>query len=150
MYAAPMEIRLVIFLAFTSVAVFANTLLIWFAYKRFATAASVVTETLMGFETSDAARTWLRSMQAAAEDAVNVTEIAKHKMADGETYFAHAKERYGLALVKVDSQLEKIGDQLSAGAQKMKDSVAKPASSIVSFTAGVSQILKIFTSKTGE
>ena len=139
-----MELRLTIFLLFTSVAIFTNTLLIWLAYKRFATAASAVLETLIEVETSGGVRTWLRSINTAAEDAVNITENIKRQMADGEAYLVRAQEKYVLALVNVDSQLEKATDEISAGARKMSDAVAKPASSILRFSARLSQLLGPF------
>jgi len=47
-----METQIVIFLAFISVTVITNTLLIWFVYKGFAGVTSRITETVSEFKTS--------------------------------------------------------------------------------------------------
>ena len=139
-----MEVRLIVLLAFTSAAIFANTFLIWFAYKRFATATSAVVETLTQFESSAGLKTWLDSAQTAAQDAVDLTENLKGKLADGEAYLRRAQEEYGLTLVKVDTQLEKLSEEVAAGARKMSDAIAKPASSVRGFSARLSQLLGPF------
>jgi hypothetical protein len=81
-------------------------------------------------------------IDTAMQEAVNVTHVAKQKMADGELYLGRAQQRYGLALMKVDSQSEKIADGISAGAQKMRDTVASPSFSIASVTAGLRRFVK--------
>jgi hypothetical protein len=144
MYSGRVELRLTIFLAFISLTVVTNALLIWLVYKTFVTFTSTVTTTLAEIEKSDAARVWLPFMQRAAEQAVSVTEITKQKMAGNEVGLARAQERYGLALKKLDSKLEKVGNGLCANARKVRDASAKPAFSILSFAAGVSQLLKTF------
>ena len=141
---AAMETRLMIFLALTSVTIVTNTLLIWFAYKTFATLTSTVTDALTEVERSDVTQAWLHSMQTAAKHAANFTERAKQKMTDVEGCLLHAQEQYGLALAKVDSKLEEVGNVLCANARKVRDAVAKPAFSIMSFTAVVNQLRKTF------
>jgi len=76
-----MEIRIVIFLAFVSVTVITNALLIWFAYKAFSNVTSKVTESVLQFETSSATKEWLTALQSASEQAIAVTEAAKIRVA---------------------------------------------------------------------
>ena len=141
-----MEIRLVIFLAFTSVIVVTNTLLIWFAYKAFAGFTSRVTETVTEFERSNVTRAWIQTMQAAAERAVTVTEFAKQKMTDLGSVLDRAQGRYQSALASADSKLEQVGDGLTTTARKVRDTVAKPAFSLMSFMAGLMGALESFGS----
>ena len=137
-----METRIVIFLAFVSVTVITNTLLIWFAYKAFANFTSKVTETVSQFQTSSETREWISSMQAASEQAVAVTEATKIKMAEIEPLLDRTREEYRQALATVDSKLDTVANGITANAARMRDVVAKPAFSIVTFVAGLSRFLE--------
>jgi Na+/phosphate symporter len=137
-----MEIRLVIFLGLTSVTLITNTLLIWFAYKALAGFTSRITGTLTEFEKAGLTKAWISSMETAAEQALNVTEIAKEKMAECDSVLERAQQQYALALANVDSKLEQAGDELSNGARKVRDTVAKPAFTFMSFIAGLSRAVQ--------
>jgi hypothetical protein len=132
-----METKLMIFLAFASVTVVTNTLLIWFAYKAFAGFTSKVTETVTEFERSKITQGWIRAMQAAAERAVIVTEFAKERMASLDSTLECAQGRYRSALASADSSLERAGDGISNDARRIRDIVAWPAFWLTSFMAGV-------------
>ena len=136
-----MDIRIVIFLAFTMVTVVTNTLLIWFAYKAFANFTSKATETMMEFERSGTTKAWIESIQIAAQHAVSVTEAAKQQMAEFEPALGRVQERYAFALAKVDSKLNDAAEEISTGSRRMRDVVAKPAFSILTFAAGLSRAL---------
>ena len=137
-----METRIVIFLAFVSVTVITNTLLIWFAYKAFANFTSKVTETVSQFQTSSETREWISSMQAVSEQAVAVTEATKIKMAEIEPLLDRTREEYRQALATVDSKLDTVANEITANAARMRDVVAKPAFSIVTFVAGLSRFIE--------
>ena len=136
-----MEIRLVIFLAFASVTVITNSVLIVFAYKAFANLTSKVTATVSEFEKSSETRAWIDSLQVAGQQAVTVTEATKQAIADFTPIISRAHETYRGTLVEVDSKLEKVAEEVSAGAAKMRDVVAKPAFSVMAFAAGLTKIL---------
>ena len=76
-----MEIRIVIFLAFVSVTLITNTLLILFAYRALAGMTTKVTATVAELGKSSETRELINSLHAAAENAASVTESAKLKVA---------------------------------------------------------------------
>ena len=100
-----MEIRLVIFLAFTSVTLIMNTLLILFAYKAFAKFATNLTETIREFETNSTTREWVASLQSASEQAVSVTGTAKQRFVEYDSVMHDAQVRYEFALAKLDTRM---------------------------------------------
>jgi hypothetical protein len=137
-----MEIRMVIFLFFVFVTVASNTLLMVFVYKAFAGLTAKVTETVSQFEKNGEIRSWVTSMETAAAEAVAVTEAARQKMAELEPMLTKAQENYSRSLVQADSKLQAAAEELSKGAQKMRDVVAKPAFSAVAFVAGLARVME--------
>jgi hypothetical protein len=137
-----METRIVIFLAFVSVAVITNTLLIWFAYKAFANFTLKVNETVSQFQTSGEMREWIMTMQSASEQAVALTEATRIKMAEIEPVLDRTREQYQQALATVDSKLDAVANEITTNAARMRDVVAKPAFSIVTFVAGLTRFLE--------
>src|SRR5437870_1654513 len=137
-----METRIVIFLAFVSVTVIGNTLLIWFAYEAFANFTFKVTETVSQFQTRSETREWINAMQSASEQAVALTEATKIRMAEVEPALEKTREQYRQALVTVDSRLDTVAKEITTHAEKMRNVVAKPAFSIVTFAAGLSKFFE--------
>ena len=137
-----MEERVVIFLAFVSATVITNTVLIWFAYKAFVTFTSKVTETVSQFEMSSETRAWLHTLQSASEEALAMTESAKAQTAEVTPVIDRVHQQYRQALVEVDSRLETIGNEITTNAKKMRDTVAKPAFSVLTFVAGLARVLE--------
>src|SRR5438132_605419 len=101
-----METQIVIFLAFISVTVITNTLLIWFVYKGFAGVTSKITETVSEFKTSSETKAWLRMFESASKEAVAVTEATKIQIAEFEPALDRAQQHYLHTLARVDSKLE--------------------------------------------
>jgi hypothetical protein len=137
-----MEIRIVVFLFFVFVTVTTNTLLLWFAYKAFAGLTTKVTESVSEFQKNSETRAWIESMQAAAAEAVAVTEATKQKMAELEPMLAKAQKSYNRTLAVVDSKLETVAEEVSSSARKMRDVVAKPAFSVMAFVAGLAKVME--------
>ena len=137
-----MEIRIVIFLAFASVTVITNTMLILFAYKAFASLTWKVTETVSEFEKSSETRQWIDSLQVAARQAAAVTEATKQRIAEFEPILGSAQENYNRSLATVDSKLEKVADDIDTSARKLRDVVAGPAFSFVAFAAGLTKLIE--------
>jgi hypothetical protein len=137
-----METQIVIFLAFVSVTVITNALLMFFAYKAVAGVASKVTEAVVEFETSIQTREWIAMLQSASEQAITVTEATKVKIAQVEPALANVQQRYQQALSTIDSKLETAADEITINARKVRDAVATPAFSIVTFAAGISSVLE--------
>jgi phosphoenolpyruvate carboxylase len=137
-----MEIRIVIFLAFASVTVVTNTLVILFAYKAFASLTAKVTETMTEFQNSAETRRWIDALQVAAENAVVITESVKRQVGDFDPVLDRAQENYRRTLGTIDSKLEEAADKINRSAQTMRDTVAKPAFSVMSFASGLTRLLQ--------
>ena len=135
-----MEIRIAIFLFFVFVTVASNTLLIWFAYKAFASITTRVTETVSEFEKSSETRQWIDSLEIAARQAVAVTEGTKHKMVEFELGLGRAQENFNRTLVKVDSKVEEVAEGIDTSARKLRDVVAKPAFAVMAFATGITKV----------
>jgi hypothetical protein len=133
--------QIVIFLAFVGVTVVFNTLLIWFAYKGFATVSMKVTKSLSEIETSSATRQWLKSLQTASEQAVKITEVTKEKMAEFEPALENFHARYGFMLAKIDTRTERISNDISVNATRVRDAVTGPAEKFAVVASGVQSAL---------
>jgi len=133
--------QIVIFLAFVGVTVVFNTLLIWFAYKGFASVSMKVTQSLAEVETSSETQKWLSSMKAASEQAVKITELTREKMADFEPAFENFHARYGFMLAKFDTRTERISNDISVNATRVRDAVTGPAEKFAVVASGVQSAL---------
>jgi hypothetical protein len=136
-----MEIRIVLFLAFVSVTLITNTLVLLFAYKAFAGLTSKLTRTVSDFGKSSEARKWIDSMHVAAERAVTITESTKIKIAEFDPVLIRTQEKHALILADADARLEKTASDIDGAALTIRNAVAKPAFAVVSFTAGVRKAL---------
>jgi hypothetical protein len=137
-----MEIRLVIFLAFVSVTVVANTLAILIMYRLFARLTSRVTETMAEVQQNSEAREWINSMRVAAERAAVITEATKVKFAEFDPVLTRAQENYRRTLVTIDSKLDHAAEKINTTARGVRDIVAKPAFSVATFAAGISKVME--------
>jgi hypothetical protein len=136
-----MEIRIVVFLAFVSVTVIANTLAIFLAYRAFAGLTSKVSGAMSDISKSSDTRRVIDSLRVAAEQAAMVTESTKQRIAEFDPILARSHETYMRSLSLIDSKLEKAADNINTSAEKMRDLVAKPAFSVASFVAGMVRVL---------
>src|SRR5438128_11384374 len=116
-----METRIVIFLAFVSVTVITNTLLIWVAYKAFANVTFKITQTVSQFQTSGETREWIAAMQSASEQAIAVTEATKIQMAEVGPALDRTREQYRQVLTTVDSKLDTVANEITTNAVKIRD-----------------------------
>src|SRR5688572_2581169 len=113
-----MEARLVVFLAFTSVTLIMNTLLIWFAYKAFANLTTRITETVVEFESNGLTRGCIASLHTAARHAASATETTKRRIEEFDPVLGRAQQKYAQTLATMDSKLEKTAEDISTGARK--------------------------------
>src|SRR5438445_11020290 len=137
-----MQTQIIIFLAFISVSVITNTVLIWFVYKGFAGFTSRISEHVSELKTSSETEAWLRTLESASKQAVAVTEATKIKIAAFEPALDRAQQHYLQTLAHVDSKLELTAGDISRNAQKMRDVVAQPAFSAVAFFTALSRVLE--------
>jgi hypothetical protein len=134
-----MEIRIVIFLAFVSVTVITNTLLMIFAYRAFSGATSKLARTVSELRTSGETRELVDSLQLAAQRAAVFTESAKLKIAGFEPVLDRTVESYRRTLSVVDSKFEKVADNINTTAKKVRDGIARPTLAAASVAAGLTK-----------
>jgi len=137
-----MEIRIVIFLAFVSVTVVTNTMLIVFAFRLFARTTSTVTEAVAEFRKDSETRRWIESMRVAAEHAASITQATKARIAEFEPILSRAHEKYRKVLADADTRSEETAEKVGSMAEAFRDTVAKPAASVAAFVEGVRQVME--------
>ena len=140
-----MELRLVIFLAFTSVTLVANTMLIWFAYRGFAGVVSRVSETVTEFEKSSETAAVINSVKVAAEHARRVTELTREKLTGFEPVLEKARQDWASGLASIDTKLQGIEEKVSTHGRKIRDAVADPAFKISAVADGIQTVLGFIT-----
>ena len=142
-----METRIVLFLAFVSIALITNTLLIFFVYKALSGVTSKVTEGVSAIVTNNEIREWMSTLQSASEQAVAATEATKMRMLECEPVIENARKNYYEALKKVDSTTDTLANEITKNAKKARDVVARPAFSFIAFAAGLTQMIENFDSE---
>ena len=135
-----MEIRILLFVAFTCVTVVTNTLLIFGLYKAFAGLTNKVDSTVSEFRKNGEVKEWLDSLQTASAQAVIITQATKEQIAEFEPAIARAQESYKRSLAQIDTKLEQVADTINTNAQKAQDAVMKPAFSVMAFAAGITRL----------
>ena len=145
-----MDIRLVIFLAFTSVTLISNTMLIWFAYRGFANAVMKLTDTARQFQGSRTTADWLKSFEEASAKAATLTEKAKQKMKEYQPTLDRAQVTYGSGLAKVDSAFASVASGVSGRANEIHMKIEKPASAIAAFAAGLRSVTTTIVENSAE
>ncbi|HEY2381442.1 MAG TPA: hypothetical protein VGK48_09725 [Terriglobia bacterium] len=142
-----MEVRILVFLFFTCATVVTNTCLILFACKAFSGLTSKVDATVSAFEKNSEMREWLDSMQTASAQAIVVTQATKDRMAELEPALARAEESFNRSLAQVDSKLEEVADQITTNAERVQETVVKPAISAAAFAAGLTKAFEAMQSR---
>jgi hypothetical protein len=137
-----MEIRIVIFLAFVSVTLITNTLVILLAYRALAGMTKKITETVAELKSGSETRELIDSLRVAAQRAASITESAKLKMAEFDPALCRVQENYQRNLAAADLKLQKAAENINATAQNVRDLVAKPVFAAASFSAGVIKLLR--------
>jgi hypothetical protein len=132
-----MGVQIVIFLIFISVTLIFNSIVIWLAYKAFASIATNVTETMRGIHTSDDVKTWLNALHSASSQAVVATGAAKEMIVAFEPTLARAQSRYGYSLASVDVRLERIHDKVRGKSERVQSAIVGPAHRIGATLSGV-------------
>jgi len=132
---------IVLFLAFTSVTVVTNSLLIWFAYRGFASVTLKITETVREIETAGPTREWLSALATASEQAVDITETTKQKMVDQDPVLQDLQVRYQFLLAKMDTKVERLSNAVSDNALRFRDAVEKPAMKIEAVAGSIQNTL---------
>src|SRR5262249_53921282 len=121
-----------------------NTALIFVVYKLFAGLTTSLTQSMSNFRNSSETRETIQSMKIAAERAASISEAAKLKLAQFDPMLQRSHASFRETLKTVDSKLDEFGERANMAAETLRDTVAKPAFTVVSFAAGVSQALQEF------
>ena len=137
-----MELRILLFLIFAGGTILMNTALIFLAYKAFSGLSIKVTATVSELEKTGELKQLLGSLHAASEQAVTVTQATKERMAEFEPVISKVYETYNRSIAQVDSKLEEVAGEINTTAEKVRDTVAKPAFSVMAFAAGLTKFLQ--------
>jgi hypothetical protein len=140
-----MELRILLFLIFACGTILMNTALIFLAYKAFSGLSIKVTATVSELEKTGELKQFLGSLHAACEQAVTVTQATKERLAEFEPVISKVHETYNRSIAQVDSMLEKVAGEINMNAEKVRDTVAKPAFSVMAFAAGLTKFLRTMT-----
>ena len=139
-----METQIVIFLAFVSVTLIFNSVIIWFAYKSFANVTISVASTISEFHTSDSGKAWLKTLESASSQAASVTETAKTQLANFDPVLAQAQSKFEFRLAQIDVQMEKSVATVLQQTQKVQEALVSPAERIGATLTGVQQAINLF------
>ena len=137
-----MELRILLFLIFTCGTILMNTALIFLMYKAFSGLSIKVTATASELEKTGELKQFLGSLHAASEQAVTVTQSTKERIAEFGPVISKVHETYNRSIAQVDSNLEKVAGDINTSAEKVRDTVAKPAFSVIAFAAGLTKFLQ--------
>jgi hypothetical protein len=132
-----MDTRIVIFLAFVSVTLITNALLLWFVYKGFAGFTLKIVEAARELETRGTTREWLGSLQHASEEAIILTEAAKRRIVEYDARLKRTQSHYGYTLAKIDTRSEKLEAKVSARLCELTGKVQGSAWKIAALVAGM-------------
>jgi hypothetical protein len=143
MYSDRMEARLIIFLAFTSLALVGNAVALWIAYRAFSNATTTVTSTMREFAANEETRRWIKSVERVSEQAVSVTNLAKKQIVEFEPVLAQAQSTFGFRLAQLDVRFERVCDAVSMQAEKAQTAIVEPAEKIGAAASNLSGVLQL-------
>jgi hypothetical protein len=139
-----MEAKIIIFLAFTSVALIFNALGIVLAYKVFSRATVTVTETVQELKLSENALVWLTTLAEASSNMVSVTESLKNQLVHTDPALAGAHAKYGFKLAEIDVQIERSIGKVLRMLEKVQNSIVRPANRVGATLSGIREVLSLF------
>jgi hypothetical protein len=132
-----MEIRIILFLALTAIALVINAALLWFSYRQIAGSAEKVFQRVGEFQRDKATLQLLNSLLTRSEEIVSITETARQRFSSTDEWFATAEARYGYTLAKMDTKLERLEETICDGMSGLRSKVEGQASRIAAFAAGM-------------
>ena len=140
-----METKIVIFLAFISVALIFNACVIFYAYKAFAKASMLTTDMIRDIETSDHAKAWLKAMEVASASAVTLTESTKAELVNVDDVICRGQARFEYKLAEIDIQLEKAFGTVLRETERAQQAVLGPANKIGATISGVRDVIQFLS-----
>ena len=140
-----MAVQIVIFLAFTSVTLVFNSVVIWFAYKAFANVTLKVTRKMNEFHTSEDAKRWMKALKDASERAITVTEATRDEIHAFEPVLAKAQSAYGYGLAKMDVRVESLCENIRTHVESAQTKIEEPCLRFGSVLLVMSDLLERFS-----
>src|SRR5262245_29423944 len=132
-----MEIRIIVLLGLISVYAIVNVAIFLAIFYSLSRTTSKITNAVTEFENSGETRKWIGTLQNAALEAVVLTETTKKHLSDFESVLGRTQETHKATLAKIDSSLERVAEHITTCTAKVKDAVAKPILTVMSFAAGI-------------
>ena len=136
-----METKIVIFLAFASLTLIFNSIMLWFAYRAVSNTTTAMTKVLTDAQSSEDTRAWLQTLESASASAVALTDAAKTHLNNFEPLLARGQSKYEFKLAEFDIQLEKSVGTVVRQAQKMHYAVATPAYRFGETLSGIREVI---------
>src|SRR4029453_12044070 len=124
---APMTAKMIIFLAFTSMTLLFNAVIIWYAYKAFFNVTFKVTEPLQDFKAQESPKVRVRWLETASTHAVALTDKAKTQLAHFDPVLARAHSKYEFRLAQIDVHMEKGINKIREKTESVQNSLVQPA-----------------------
>jgi hypothetical protein len=140
-----MGVQIVIFLAFVSVTLVFNSVVIWLAYKAFANITLRVTGAFSQIHASEGTRRWMDALEAASVQAVGITELTRQRVNSFEPVLAKAESKYGYGLAKVDIRTEDFCENVRTHMETAQRKVEAPCQQIGSAMLVVRDLLERFS-----
>ena len=139
-----MTAKMIVFLAFTSVTLLFNAVIIWYAYKAFFNVTFKVTETLQELQARESTKVWLNALETASTHAVSLTDKAKTQLANFDPVLARAHSKYEFRLAQIDIHMEKGINRIVNKTESLQNSLVRPAHRLGASLAGVFEMMNYF------
>jgi hypothetical protein len=137
-----MGTRLVILLAFTSIALFFNAFILWFGYKALTRTSTKMAEVIHELQASEDTREWLKSLESASLQAVTLTDTAKTQLDKFDPVLAHAHSKLGFRLAQVDIHFERGVATVLNKADRFQNAISDPVNRLSATLHGISEVVQ--------
>ena len=137
-----MGTKLVILLAFTSIALFFNAFILWFGYKAMTRTSTKMAEAIHELQASDGTREWLKSLESASLEAVTFTNTAKAQLDKFDPVLAHAHSKLEFRLAQVDVHLERGVATVLDKLDRFQEAVSGPVNRLGATLHGINEVIQ--------
>jgi hypothetical protein len=134
---------MIIFLAFVSVAVLVNAMMILLTYRAFATMTTKVSDSLRQMGRSAQTRDWLTAMQTASVRAVDLTQSARQRLELSGPRLEELHSTLGYGLAKIDVRFERFCDLVHKEARNAQMAITGPTQRVGAAATGFLEVLSV-------
>ena len=138
-----MRNQMIIFLAFVSIAVLVNAMIILFTYRAFASMTTKISDSIREMGGAPQVREWVKAMQDASERAVEVTETTKVRLELSGPRLEEMQSILGYGLAKVDVRFEKFCDLVRGQARHAQAAITRPTQKLGAAATGFLEVLAV-------